>query len=359
MREMAVLGIRELAARRGITLAVVLGVAVAVLIVVAVESLAGGIGQALARPDEGRLVVLQRGAGMVWWSYLPAAVIDDLAAAGIASVPEIFVLREGAPGDYLLFRGVPLDRYREVESFTVVAGRALAPGDEGSVMIGTALATRRGLGPGQVLPVRGRALPIAGVFRTGLVADNEAWLDIGLAARLFNFSGTFSAAIVRGDADLARTIEAFDVQVVRESEIWDSWRGTQRGFHLLLRLAAGILAAAAVLGIANLAVTVVKQREREIAILRAVGFTRRQVMTYVLAQTAAVALMGYLVAVAVAWVFLRGLAVYAWGFTLRPQIRPELLGLMLLGTVAVGLLAGASPAAAAGRVAVSEMLRRE
>lgn len=359
MRGMLALGVRELAARRGVTLAVVLGVAVAVLIVITVESLAGGIGQAIASGDEARLLVLQRGAGMVWWSYLSTSVIDDLAAAGIDAVPEIFALREGAPGDYLLFRGVPLDRYREVEPFTVVAGRALGPGDDGRVMIGATLASRRKLAPGQILSVAGQVLPIVGVFRTGLVADNEVWLDIGQAARLFNFRGTYSAAIVRGDAALAGAIEAFDVQVVRESEIWDSWRGTQRGFHLLLRLAAGILAAAAALGITNLAFTVVKQREWEIAILRAVGFSRRQVMAYVVAQTAAVALIGSLVAIAATWVLLRGVAVYAWGFTLRPQIRPDLLGLILLGATAIGILAGASPAVAAGRVSVSDALRRE
>lgn len=150
-----------------------------------------------------------------------------------------------------------------------------------------------------------------------------------------------------------------DLQVVAEPEVWASFTGATASLNGLLQMITAIMAGAAVLGVMNQMVTVVRQRRREIAILRSLVFKRGHVLIYVLGQSLVIALIGYMVALGVALLFGRGLQLEAMGMSLNPYLSAQTIGGALALTLVIGLLAGAYPAYRATQVNLADTLRGE
>jgi len=361
MIEMINLGWRELAMRKRAALGLILGVAVVLLVFLAIESVTYGISQTFAVQQSDTLLVLPSKASAVWGSYLPKEYQGTLRRMGARPVvPQIYVIRQDTNGQILLFRGFPLSDYAEVTRFRMVEGEPLAPGDRRMVMIGINVAGSKGMGAGDTLSYRGKDFLIKGVFATDLLADSEVWVDLREAEKLFNSQGYVSTFAIRGDARLVERVERrLDVQVVDEGQVWESFNGATSSLYTLLRLVSAIVAGAAVLGVMNMMFTIVKQRQREIAVLRSVGFGRWAVAAYVLAQAMLVSAVGYGLALGVAALFLRGLQMEAMGMTMEPQLT-QAIALRALGfTAVISLLAGGYPALLAARLNLAEALRGE
>jgi ABC-type antimicrobial peptide transport system permease subunit len=359
MVEMARLGLRELLVRRRTALGLVLGISVVLLVFLSLEGISTGVARTLSARETGTMVVLQEDAVGFWGSYLPLSLGKRLRGLGAErAVPQIFVTRERAPGEMLLFRGVPLDDYRSVIAFEMVAGRPLVPGDHRQVMIGADTAEAQGLGPGDRFAYQGRDFTVKGVFETGLLADSEVWLDLKEADRLFNAQGYVSTFAIEDDPALARRIEQrLELEVVSENEVWQNFNSAGRGLFALLRLASGVAAVASVLGAMNVMFTMVRQRRRQIAILRSIGFGRRDVLSYVFSQSLAVSVTAFLVAAGAALLFVRGLKLEAMGMTLEPAIGPGVIAATFVLTLLIGLLSGLYPAILATRLDIADTMR--
>ena len=106
------------------------------------------------------------------------------------------------------------------------------------------------------------------------------------------------------------------------------------------------------LGIANTLTLVVHERLRELGLLRAIGATRRQVRTLVrweaVLTTSLGAAVGTVLGLAGAWVAIRAMPGSGPSFTV-PAVH---LGLVVVGTVVIGLVSAAVPARRAARVDV-------
>jgi len=361
MIEMLSLSGKELLARWRATAGLALGVGVVLLVFLAMGALAAGIGRSLSQRDTGAYLVLPKDAASFWGSYLSLGTGRRLRGLGAeVVVPEIFVIRQDGPDDVYLFRGLPLTTYDQVSAFTVVAGRPLGAGDRGAVMVGRQVAARQSLAPGDTFTYRGRDFQVVGVFETGTISDSEIWLSLEDAQRLFHSRGYVSTFAVKGPPDLPRKIEErLDLQVVSEPEVWASFTGATASLNVLMQMIAGIMAGAAVLGVMNQMFTVVRQRRREIAILRSLGFGRGHVLTYVLGQSLVVALVGFALALGVALLFVHGLQLEAMGMSLTPHLSAGTVGGALALTLVIGLLAGAYPAYRATQVNLADTLRGE
>ncbi|MFQ6015551.1 MAG: ABC transporter permease [Anaerolineae bacterium] len=361
MTEMVKLGARELLARKRVSLGLILGVSVALLVFLALEGITAGVGQTLTAQDTGTMMVLPEDTMGFWGSYLPMNLRKRLKGLGASmAVPEIFVTRERAPGEMLLFRGVPLNRYQDIIGFQMVAGEPLAPGDRHMVMLGADVAESKGLGPGDIFEYRGKKFTVKGVFKTGLLADSEVWLDLKEADRLFNAQGYVSTFVLESDPALARKIEQrLDLDVVTEKEVWESFNSAAESLFALLRLVSVIIAAAAVLGIMNMMFTVVKQRQREIAIMRSIGFGRGEILIYVISQSLIVSTLGFFLALAASLLFIQGLKMEVMGMTLEPALDTSVVAGAFVLTLVIGLLAGGYPATLATRLNIAETLRGE
>ena len=99
----------------------------------------------------------------------------------------------------VLLKGVDLDHYAELDSFVVLAGRELRPGDSPrQAMIGSRLAERLGAGPGDTIRLRGRPFEVIGVFETGSYTENEAWVPLAGAQELLGWGQDVSLYVVAG-----------------------------------------------------------------------------------------------------------------------------------------------------------------
>jgi hypothetical protein len=125
---------------------------------------------------------------------------------------------------------------------------------------------------------------------------------------------------------------------------------------------AAIVGSIAVLALANALVVAVRRRRRDLAVLRSLGFTRRETATSVVVMSLAIVAIGVLVGLPV------GLAVGAtlWRMTASgafvlsdAYFRWELLVLPVLGAVLIALVAASIPARQAAAQSPTEGLRAE
>lgn len=243
---------------------------------------------------------------------------------------------------------------QSVIALQMVAGRPLLPGDHRQVMIGADTAEAQGLGPDDRFTYQGRDFTVKGVFETGLLADSELWLDLKGADRLFNAQGYVSTFAIEDDPALARRIEQrLELEVVSENEVWQNFNNAGRGLFALLRLASGVSVVASVLGPMNVMFTMIRQRRRQIAILRSIGFGRRDVLSYGLSQSLAVSVAAFLVAAGAALLFVRGLKLEAMAMTLKPAMGPGVIAGAFGLTLLICLLFGLYPAILAGRLDIA------
>jgi len=207
-----------------------------------------------------------------------------------------------------------------------------------------------------------------------LGGSTTAFFDLATAQRLMGEEGVFDTIVVDADEgvaaeDLAATVgaslpegfEALTGDAVADERAADVKEGL--GFFTMLLLTlAGIALFVGSFIIWNTFSMQVAQRTRELALLRAIGATRRQVLRTILAEAVVLGVAASAIGVALGVGMARGLSALfeVFDFTMPPMttaVEP--------GTVVVGLLAGTlttvvaavSPARRATRVLPVEALR--
>lgn len=169
-----------------------------------------------------------------------------------------------------------------------------------------------------------------------------------------------SAAIA---AEIDRTFANSAAETRTESE-----RAFQLGFVAMsgailtaIRVVGYVILAILLLVVGNTLAMGVRERTVDLATMRALGFRPRHVVTLVLAESLAIGLAGAALGIAGAPPVIRAFGrTVARQFGPVPDLSPS-AGTLLLAVgaaVAVGLLAGALPAAQAARIGVAEGLRR-
>ena len=125
---------------------------------------------------------------------------------------------------------------------------------------------------------------------------------------------------------------------------------------------AAIVGSIAVLALANALVVAVRRRRRDLAVLRAMGFTRRQTAVSVVVMALAIVAIGVVVGVPVGMAIGATLwrATASGAFVLSDAyFRWELLLLPVLGAVVIALVAATIPARQAAAQSSAEGLRAE
>jgi putative ABC transport system permease protein len=118
-----------------------------------------------------------------------------------------------------------------------------------------------------------------------------------------------------------------------------------------------IMAIGATLGAVNSLYAMVDSRRRELATLRAIGFSPAAIVVSILCESVLLAVPGALLGCALAWVLFNGLSASPFGFSFQLTVT---LGLAVTGigwALAMGLVGGLPPALRAARVPVTEALR--
>jgi len=118
-----------------------------------------------------------------------------------------------------------------------------------------------------------------------------------------------------------------------------------------------ILAVAAAIGAANSLYALVDGRRRELATLRAIGFSGTAVMASTLSEAILLAIPGALIGAGLAWLFFNGRAASPFEFQFHLAVTPSLILLGIGWALCMGLIGGLMPAVRAARMPVTVALR--
>ena len=151
--------------------------------------------------------------------------------------------------------------------------------------------------------------------------------------------------------------EEVDYQMVVPIEELTQRRQTQRIFNTFLFLIAAISLLVGGIGIANIMLSTVTERTREIGIRRALGAKRRHIMQQFLTETVTVSVLGGLVGVMFGYLFSWGVVEPLTGYDAIITRNSIVLSLGI--SMVVGVLSGIYPARRAARLDPISALRHE
>jgi len=244
------------------------------------------------------------------------------------------------------------------------------------VLVTEPYAYHHGVGVGDTVELRtdrGPAkLTIAGVFRDYATEQGQIVLIRSLYDRLFEdpYVSTLGIWLDPG-TDPQVIIAEIRAQVPRGSEVLIRSNRDIRELSLaifdrtftitgVLRLLAVV---AAMIGILSAFMALALERARELAVLRAVGFTPGQVRTLVLAQTGTMGLVAGLLAMpagaVLAWLLIQVINRRAFGWSMDTLLPAPVFAEGLVLAVVAALAAGIYPAFRMARARTAESLREE
>lgn len=147
-----------------------------------------------------------------------------------------------------------------------------------------------------------------------------------------------------------------DYEMVIPLDLLRQAQATQRRFNLVLAAIAAISLLVGGIGIMNIMLAGVTQRTREIGIRRALGATRRDILTQFLMEAVILSLLGGIIGI-VAGLILGGAISYYAGWSTIFSIKAIVLSVMV--SAGVGVVAGLIPARRAAALHPIEALRYE
>ncbi len=381
------LTLRTVPQRAGSSLVAVTGVAGVVVVFVAVLSIAEGFQAALAgagSPDTA--IVMRGGSDTELSSGLPlesTRIIKDgpgvrRSADGVVASAELFVVVDvpkrstGTPANVPL-RGVEPAAFGVRDEVRIVEGRTFRPGTNEIIVGRSAAAQFAGIDLGSTQRWGESTWEVVGIFEAGgTIAESEIWSDARVLQPAYRRGDSFQSVYARlesADAfdafkDALTTDPRLDVMVEREE---DYYVGQTQAVTAIITGIASVIAflmgIGAVFGAINTMYTAVATRTREIATLRALGFSSGPVVISVMAESVALAVAGGLLGGLLAYAGFNGYqtATLNWqtfsqvAFAFR--VTPALLVQGIVWAVVMGFFGGLFPALRAARLPVATALR--
>lgn len=378
---------RNLVVRKTTTAAAAIGLALVVFVFASVNMMHNGIVKTLGRSaNPENAIVLRKGSDAEMTSGIEERqvnlVLAQAAQVGASSKPNgvgelvvvILLDKLGTEGvSNVTVRGVPEDVLAFRKSAKIIEGRAPSPGSE-EVLVGKGLRGRfRGLELGQSFELKkNRPVKVVGIFEDeGSSFESEVWADIHAIRTAFGREGYVSSVRVRLDSPskfdafkaLVEQNRQLGLMVTREADYYEKQsEATAQLLTMLGTVIAIFFSIGAMIGATITMNAQVAHRQREIGTLRALGFSRRSILTSFLLESIVLALVGgaigALASLAMGFVKITTINAGTWSeivFTFEPT--PDiLLQAMILATI-MGLVGGFMPALRAARVSPVEAMR--
>jgi putative ABC transport system permease protein len=250
-------------------------------------------------------------------------------------------------------------------------------GDKEGAIVGEALAERFNWKIGDRIPIKGTIFVgnwefnVRGIYRGRRVQDDttQLWFRWDYLDERKTFSkglvGWYVVRIANPD-EAVRLVRAIDAQFANSP--YETKTDTEKAFaasfvkqmgniQLLIMSIGSVVFFTLLLVTGNTMAIAVRERTRELAVLKAVGFTDRFILALVIAETVLIAVIGGGIGLGLAKLFsLRGDP--TGGLLPLFYLPPDAIVLGLALALAVGLAAGILPALSAARLRVVDALRR-
>jgi putative ABC transport system permease protein len=150
---------------------------------------------------------------------------------------------------------------------------------------------------------------------------------------------------------------AFKVTVERQSDYYA--RGTKTFsdfFHAVAYMLGGLMAIGAVFGTVNTLYSAVSARSREIATLRALGFSAVAVASSVILEALFLSLIGAITGAAIAWMLFDGHQKVLGSSVFSLSVTLSLAGIGIIWAVAIALIGAVLPSIRAARTEIAVAL---
>jgi putative ABC transport system permease protein len=381
------MNLRSVTERKATSLVAIVGIAGVVAVLIGIFSINEGFRSVLQLSGSDDVAIVLRGGGTdemtSGLSQQTTRIIAD--APGVAHVDgapvasaELYVLVDvplkgtGTPANVPL-RGVGPQAASLRHGFHMLEGRMLTPGTNEVVVGRGAAQAFGGLEVGRELRSGTRVWRIVGVFGdTGSVAESEIWSDAIVLQGAYNRGTSYqstrvqltSAAALQTFKDALTSDPRVNVRVYTEKEYYASQsRSLVTLVTLLGRTIAVLMGLAAIFGALNTMYSAVASRTREIATLRAVGFSALPVVASVLTEALLLGLIGGLIGGVLAYLGFNGVRASTMNWSSFSQITfaftvtPALLAQALLYALVLGLVGGLLPSLRAARLPITIGLR--
>jgi ABC-type antimicrobial peptide transport system permease subunit len=377
---------RSLAARRLTTALTAGGMALVVYVFATVLMLSAGLEQTLvATGHDDNVVVIRRSSQTEVQSgiarsqadvveALPQIALDAEGRPLVSKEPVVLInlpkRSTGKPANVVI-RGVTEAGLTLRPQVHLTKGRMFRPGTS-EVIAGRSIADGfQGAGLGETLRFASRDWTVVGVFDASHTAfDSEIWGDAEQMLQAFRRNG-YSSMLFRLDDpshfdEVKQAIETdprLTLEAKREKRFYAEQSEALSKFISILGTSISIIfSIGAVIGAAITMYASVASRTGEIGTLRALGFSRKAVLTAFLLEALLLGLLGGLVGLAAASVMqalsisttnFQTFAEIAFSFTLTPRI----VLASLIFSLGMGFVGGFLPAAGAARMKIVDALR--
>jgi putative ABC transport system permease protein len=378
---------RSIRARWTSTIVAVLGIAGTVGVFVAMLSLARGFKATLvASGSPGNALVMRAGSPTEMMGGIsldsvklvqdaPGVAHDSsgpLITQEVVGVVPIPLISTGTDANVQV-RGVSAN-VLQIRTFVKISqGRMFQPGLSELVVGKNASKTYSGLTVGNTINFGGGHWQVVGVFEAGGSAfDSEIWCDAKILNQvLLRPPNIFQSATVHLDSpasfqvfkDSVTSNPQLNVDAIREVDYYAKQSQTMTKLITYLGgIVAAIMAVGAIFGALNTMYSAVSERGREIATMRAVGFSTWNVILSFLFEALLISLVGGIIG-CLAVLPLNGLTTSTMNFqtfsslAFAFKITFKLLGMGLLFALVMGVLGGLLPAVRAAIRPVAVALR--
>ncbi|HET7587723.1 MAG TPA: FtsX-like permease family protein [Gammaproteobacteria bacterium] len=381
----SLLNLRNLPARLDTALVALIGFAGVVAVLVGVLSIKAGFQATLAGSGQKDVAIVLRGGAAT--EINSVLLHDDVmaigAAPGIAAgaqgpvlSPELLVLinrikRGSSVEANVPFRGVTMDALKVHPRVHIVAGRLFRPGLN-EVVVGQGAANEfQGLQLGSTFKSGRFTWHVVGIMAGGGIHESEIWTDLNALQQAYQRGNSVESVYVKLESPAAfgqfkaavSSDPRLTVSVKREPEYYAE---QSRVLTVLIGVAGSAIALlmgiGAIFGAINTMYTIVSDRGREIATLRALGFGRSAVLSSVLLEGTLLGLAGGALGGLVAYLAFNGFQASTVNqfsqVVFEFAVTPGLIGAGIVYALIMGFVGGLLPAIRAARTPVATAIRQ-
>jgi putative ABC transport system permease protein len=382
------LNLRTIPARLSSSAVAIIGIAGVVVVFVSVLSIAAGFTAAMqGSGSPSRALVMRSGADSEMTSGLEGTDVDVIKqtpgirreGAGPLASAELYVIidlpKRTTPdaAANVPMRGIEPAGMTVRDEVSLVQGRMFQFGTN-EVIVGRAASGQFvSTNLGDTIVSGQNRWQVVGIFEAdGGVAETEIWCDARTLQGAYRRGNTYQSLLAQLDStdsfdafrDSLTSNPQVNVSIRREN---DYYAAQSVAMSRLIRSIgfgiAALMGIGAVFGAILTMYTAVATRAREIATLRALGFSTSSVLVSVLAESLALGGIGGLLGGVAAYFAFNGFETSTMNFQTFSQVAfafrvtPELLTMGLVYALAMGFIGGLLPALRAARLPIATALR--